>query len=80
MFDIEHFPSSFYPRATRLNVVEAEPRLDQRVIEGLRSRGHDVRLVEDGSIAHVTATGRQGDGVLLGAASPTGMQAYALGR
>jgi gamma-glutamyltranspeptidase/glutathione hydrolase len=79
-FHIEHFPGSFYPRSISLNVVEAEPGLGGPVIAGLRARGHDVRHAEETTIAHVTAVGRQEDGVLMAAASPRGAETYALGR
>jgi gamma-glutamyltranspeptidase/glutathione hydrolase len=80
LFHIQHFPSSFYPRSTSRNLVEAEPALGRRVIEGLGERGHEVRPAGADSLAHLTAAGRRPDGVLMAAASPRALEAYALGR
>jgi gamma-glutamyltranspeptidase/glutathione hydrolase len=79
-FHIEHFPSSFYPRATRLNALEAAPGLDGQVVAGLRLRGHEVRMAREDPLGYVTAAGRRCDDVLMAAASPRDRQAYALGR
>ena len=49
------------------------------VAADLARRGHDVRLVEDWSLGWVAAAAQQ-DGMLTAAASPRGMQTYALGR
>jgi gamma-glutamyltranspeptidase/glutathione hydrolase len=80
IFHIEHFPSSFYPRSTTLNVVEAASGLGRRVIEGLEDRGHEVRTACEDSLARLTAAGRQSGGVLVAAVSSRGPQAYAVGR
>ena len=78
-FHTKHVPSSFYPRTAEPGVVEAEDRLGDAVIEGLRARGHDVRLAGDWSLGRISAAGREG-AVLKAAANPRGMQGYAVGR
>jgi gamma-glutamyltranspeptidase/glutathione hydrolase len=75
----EAFPSSFYPRRTRLGHVAVESRLPQDEIEGLRRRGHDVEVLGPWSLGRVTAVARE-DGVLKAGANPRGMQGYAVGR
>jgi gamma-glutamyltranspeptidase / glutathione hydrolase len=79
-FHTNHFPSSFYPRAAEPNVVEVEGRIGERVIAGLRERGHDVVVADDWSLGRISAAGREPDGILKAAANPRGMQGYAVGR
>jgi len=50
------------------------------VIEGLRSRGHDVEVSDPWSLGRVSAVGVDRDGVLKAAANPRGAQGYAVGR
>ena len=76
----EAFPSSFYPRETRPRHVAIEERAGADAIAGLRARGHDVEVSGPWSLGRVTAVGRAGDGQLTAAASPRGMQGYAVGR
>jgi gamma-glutamyltranspeptidase/glutathione hydrolase len=79
-FHTEAFPSSFYPRATRPRHVAVEARMDPSTIDGLRSRGHAVEVLDDWSLGRVSAAGREPDGILKAAANPRGMQGYAAGR
>jgi gamma-glutamyltranspeptidase/glutathione hydrolase len=76
----EAFPSSFYPRATRPRHVAIEERAGAGTAAGLRARGHDVELSGPWSLGRVAAVGRERDGQLTAAASPRGMQCYAVGR
>jgi len=76
----EAFPSSFYPRATRVRHVAVEERAGAETIEGLRERGHDVEESGPWSLGRVSAVGREPDGQLKAGANPRGMQGYAAGR
>jgi gamma-glutamyltranspeptidase / glutathione hydrolase len=76
----EAFPSSFYPRETRVRHVAVEERAGSATIEGLRARGHDVEESAPWSLGRVTAVGREPDGQLKAGANPRGMQGYAAGR
>ena len=78
-FHTNHFPSSFYPRGSHPRQIEVEARLGARAIDGLRARGHDVRVAGDWSLGRVSAAGRE-DRLLKAAANPRGMQGYAVGR
>jgi gamma-glutamyltranspeptidase / glutathione hydrolase len=80
MFDTNHVPSSFYPRAGALGSLELEGRFDARVVDELRERGHDVAVARDWSLGRISAAGRTSDGFLVAAANPRGMQGYAVGR
>jgi gamma-glutamyltranspeptidase/glutathione hydrolase len=79
-FTTTHFPSSFYPRAAEPGHVEVEGRLDPRVVEELRRRGHEVAVGEPWSIGRLSAVTRSPGGVLRAGANPRGMQGYAVGR
>jgi gamma-glutamyltranspeptidase/glutathione hydrolase len=76
----EAFPSSFYPRETRVRHVAVEERVGEETIAGLRARGHDVEVKEPWSLGRVSAVAREPDGVLRAGANPRGMQGYAVGR
>jgi gamma-glutamyltranspeptidase / glutathione hydrolase len=76
----EAFPSSFYPRETRVRHVTVEERAGDETIEGLRGRGHDVEVSGPWSLGRVSAAGRDPDGQLKAGANPRGMQGYAVGR
>jgi gamma-glutamyltranspeptidase/glutathione hydrolase len=79
-FTSGHFPSSFYPRASRPGGVDAEGRLGADVIAGLRERGHEVSVASDWSLGRLVAAGREPSGELVAAADPRGMMRYAAGR
>jgi gamma-glutamyltranspeptidase/glutathione hydrolase len=76
----EAFPSSFYPRETRVRHVAVEDRAGATTIDGLRDRGHDVEVSGPWSLGRVSAVGREPDGQLKAAANPRSMQGYAAGR
>ncbi|WP_219468915.1 gamma-glutamyltransferase, partial [Nonomuraea rhizosphaerae] len=79
MFHSEHFPSSFFPRASRPGVMHAESRLDPGVVAELRRRGHQVEVQGPWSLGRLSAVARDG-GFLKAAANPRGAQGYAAGR
>jgi gamma-glutamyltranspeptidase/glutathione hydrolase len=76
----EAFPSSFYPRETRVRHVAVEERVGAETIAGLRARGHDVEVSPPWSLGRVSAVGREPDGQLKAGANPRSMQGYAAGR
>jgi gamma-glutamyltranspeptidase/glutathione hydrolase len=76
----EAFPSSFYPRETRVRHVAVESRAGDETVEGLRARGHDVQVTDAWSLGRVSAVARERDGWLRAGANPRGMQGYAVGR
>lgn len=78
-FHTNHLISSFYPRGLARRSVELEGRFPDGVIDGLRSRGHEVTVRPDWSLGRVTAVERE-NGQLRAAANPRGMQGYAAGR
>ena len=78
-FGTNHFPSSFYPRASQPRQIEVEARFGERVIQELRQRGHEVAVAADWGLGRVSAVGRE-DRLLKAAANPRGMQGYAVGR
>jgi gamma-glutamyltranspeptidase/glutathione hydrolase len=76
----EAFPSSFYPRETRVRHVAVEARAGAATLDGLRARGHDVEESAPWSLGRVSAVGREPDGQLKAGANARGMQGYAAGR
>jgi gamma-glutamyltranspeptidase/glutathione hydrolase len=76
----EAFPSSFYPRGTRVRHVAVEERVPAGTVNGLRERGHDVEVAGPWSLGRVSAVGREPDGQLKAGANPRQMQGYAVGR
>ncbi|MFJ8980824.1 gamma-glutamyltransferase family protein [Streptomyces sp. NPDC102282] len=77
-FHTDHVPTSFAPRRFRPGTVVLESGWPAEELELLRRRGHAVELAPDYSLGKVCATGPAGDGLVLGAASPRGAQAYAV--
>ena len=75
----EHFPSSFYPRASRPGVVVAEDRLPEPVSAGLAARGHRIDRRGPWSLGKLSAVARERDH-LRAAVNPRGAQGYAAGR
>lgn len=75
-----HLVSSFDPRDVDLLGLHAEERLGADVLADLRRRGHDVRVDGPWSLGRLSAVGTRTDGMLRAAATPRGMQAYAVGR
>jgi gamma-glutamyltranspeptidase/glutathione hydrolase len=76
----EHFPSSFYPRASHPGRVVVESRLGDDDVAELRRRGHEVVVADPWSLGRVSVAGRTPRGTLVAAANPRGMQGYAVGR
>jgi gamma-glutamyltranspeptidase / glutathione hydrolase len=79
-YHTNHFPSSFYPRASQPGKVVVEARMDPEVVKGMRARGHDVEVGPEWSEGRVTAVSRDDSGFLHAGADPRGMQSYAAGR
>jgi gamma-glutamyltranspeptidase / glutathione hydrolase len=81
---INHFPASFWPRATTLGKITLESRFPRETIEGLRALGHNVVVGEPWSEGRLTACARERDGsgrwMLKAGANARGMQGYAVGR
>ncbi len=79
LFTSRHFPQSFYPRTIEPNRLLVEERFGEATIASLRHRGHDVLVQGPWSLGRVCAAGRK-DGMVIAAATPRLMQAYAVGR
>ena len=80
-FSTDHFPSSFYPRQAVPGRLVVEDRLAPDVVQGLRSRGHDVQVVGGWTQGRLSAVGIDAaTGLLKGAANARGMSGYAVGR
>ena len=75
----DHFPSSFYPRASVPGSLTVEARAGQAVIDQLRARGHQVTVAPPWSLGRISAVARD-QGFLYAGANPRGMQGYAAGR
>lgn len=80
MFHSLSFPSSFYPREAVLGACVLEEGHPPTTIDALRARGHDVTVAPAWSVGRLTASERGADGMMMAAASPRLMQAYAVGR
>jgi gamma-glutamyltranspeptidase/glutathione hydrolase len=79
LFDTDHFRNSFWPRNFIARRVSLEERIPGSVAADLQRRGHDVIQVPDWSLGWMSAASREGER-LRAAASPRGMQTYAVGR
>jgi gamma-glutamyltranspeptidase/glutathione hydrolase len=79
LFTSRHFPQSFYPRRAEPNRLLMEARWGDAAIGAMRGRGHDIQVEGPWALGRVCAVGRQ-DGMLVAAATPRLMQAYAIGR
>ncbi|HIZ37659.1 MAG TPA: gamma-glutamyltransferase family protein [Candidatus Ruania gallistercoris] len=75
-----HGPSSFAPRAAEPGGLRVEERLGAAVLEELAARGHRISTAGPWSLGRISAAGIRGDGMLMAAANPRGMQGYAVGR
>lgn len=76
-FHTEHPPTSFAPRRSRPGWVTVERGVGEETIDGLRRRGHNVRVVSDRTLGKVCMVGVGAAGC-HGAASPNGAQAHAV--
>ncbi len=79
MFQTDHMPSSFWPRAADLGSLALEDRFDGACTDELERRGHRVMEAESWSLGRLSAAKRE-DGMLKAAANPRFMQGYAVGR
>jgi len=75
----DHFPSSFWPRASRPRALVVESRMPEATVTELRRRGHEVELGPAWSEGRLCAVSREG-AMVKGAADPRSMQGYAVGR
>lgn len=80
MFHTNHFPSSFYPRKRQPKHVMVEGNFNNIELQRLRAKGHIVEMGPNWSLGRLTAAMRDKNGVISAAATPRGMQAYAVGR
>jgi len=79
-FHIMHFPSSFYPHDAHPGLVAVEDRIPEETRKVLIKRGHIVRVDSGWSHGRVTAVMiDHGSNAIVGAASPRGGMAYAVG-
>ncbi|HLJ61802.1 MAG TPA: gamma-glutamyltransferase family protein [bacterium] len=79
-FHTGHMPSSFYPRAAKPAEVTLEARVPGPVLDELRARGHDVKVVGAWSQNYTTAVMYDPRRRLMeGGASSRGERNYAIG-
>ncbi|MFI6978660.1 gamma-glutamyltransferase family protein [Embleya sp. NPDC050154] len=77
----DSFPSSFYPREMLPGGVTAEAGLGPAVLDDLRRRGHDLTVVEPGSVSRLCAVARDPEtGALTAGVHRSGGQGHATGR
>lgn len=79
-FHTEHLMSSFAPRKVRHRTVVVEAAIEAVVVDELRVRGHEVKVVEARSLGRVCATGIQPAGGVIAAVSPRDELVYAVAR
>jgi gamma-glutamyltranspeptidase/glutathione hydrolase len=80
MWHSNAMPSSFHPRDAHPGQLVVEERVGERVIDGLRQRGHRVEVSAPWSLGRLSAVSRDpGTGLLEGAADPRGL-GYVMGR
>jgi gamma-glutamyltranspeptidase/glutathione hydrolase len=79
-FTSEHAPGSFYPHDSHPGRIRLESRVDAAVVNGLRSRGHEIVLVEPWSLGRLSAVSTDDDGFYRAAANARGELGYAVGR
>ena len=81
---VDHFPASFWPRKTVLNLLALESRFPKETIDALRAAGHELKVGDPWSESRMAACSRSRDAVgrvvLRAGANPRGMQGYAVGR
>lgn len=79
-FGSSHWPNSFYPRQAEPGKLSIESRAGEDIIAELRTRGHIVTVGDAWSEGRICASSIAANGQLCAAASPRGVQAYAVGR
>ena len=81
---VDHFPGSFWPRATTLNRLTLESRFAQPAQDELAAAGHRLNVGLPWSEGRISVCSQVRDGrgrrLLKAAANPRGMQGYAVGR
>jgi gamma-glutamyltranspeptidase/glutathione hydrolase len=81
---IDHFPGSFWPRATTLNRLTLESRFARSVQDELAAAGHRLNVGLPWSEGRISVCSQvldsRGRRLLKAAANPRGMQGYAVGR
>ncbi|HLI13974.1 MAG TPA: gamma-glutamyltransferase family protein [Alphaproteobacteria bacterium] len=78
-FQSQHWPNSFYPRASEPGSLTLEGRFAPEAVEELRKRGHKVTVGEPWSLGRLCACAKDGPFLKAGA-NPRNMQGYAVGR
>lgn len=78
-FHIDHFASSFYPRAASPGQLVLEDRFGSKTFAELDRRGHKVFGAGDWSEGRLSAIAVE-DGIIKAAANAREMQGYAVGR
>jgi gamma-glutamyltranspeptidase/glutathione hydrolase len=75
-----HFPGSFWPHRASPGEINIEPRISEKVVKGLREKGHKVIMSKPWSHGRCLAIryDRQ-KGVMFGGASPRTGEPYAIG-
>ena len=72
-FSSEHFPGFFAPHDRFPNLIRIEPRVSQKILDGLTSRGHRVEVGADWSEGYLLAAARDPvSGVLEVGCDPRG--------
>jgi gamma-glutamyltranspeptidase/glutathione hydrolase len=72
-FSSEHFPGFFAPHNRFPNLIRIEPRVSQKILDGLASRGHRVEVGADWSEGYLLAAARDPvSGVLEVGCDPRG--------
>jgi gamma-glutamyltranspeptidase/glutathione hydrolase len=80
MWHSNAMPSSFHPRDAHPGQLVVEERVGERVLDGLRQRGHRVEVSAPWSLGRLSAVSRDpATAVLEGAADPRGL-GYVMGR
>ncbi|MFA7668138.1 MAG: gamma-glutamyltransferase [Burkholderiaceae bacterium] len=81
---VEHFPASFWPRKTTLNLLALESRFPKETLDALQAAGHELKVGDAWSESRMSACTRSRDAegrmMLHAGANPRGMQGYAVGR
>ncbi|HEY9472195.1 MAG TPA: gamma-glutamyltransferase [Propionibacteriaceae bacterium] len=78
-FHSEHVPNSFYPHSSSPGEVVIESRAGEKVLSGLRRRGHRVQVADAWSEGRLSAVASDA-GWLRAGANARGNQGYAVGR
>ncbi|CAN5612736.1 gamma-glutamyltransferase family protein [soil metagenome] len=79
-FHTEHWPSSFWPRASSPGKLVIEGRYSDAALHAMAERGHLAEKGPDWSEGRLSAARREADGQMFAGANARGMQGYAVGR